>query len=69
VESGERDHIFPLHASVASFQAVRAIYQVFGAQDRIEQEVFPDEHAFWGKRGIPFIARHLRSPSTPLRAG
>jgi len=61
VESGERDHIFPLHASVASFQAVRAIYQVFGAQDRIEQEVFPDEHAFWGRRGIPFIARHLRS--------
>jgi len=60
VESGERDRIFPLHASVESFQAVRAIYQVFEAEDRIEQEVFPDEHAFWGKRGIPFIARHLR---------
>jgi len=61
VESGERDRIFPLHASVESFQAVRAIYQVFEAEDRIEQEVFPDEHAFWGKRGIPFIARHLRA--------
>jgi dienelactone hydrolase len=59
VESGEKDRIFPLAASVESFQAVRAIYQVFAAEDRVEHEVFPDEHAFWGKRGIPFVARHL----------
>jgi len=59
VESGERDRIFPLQASLESFKAVRAIYQVFAAESRIEQEVFPDEHAFWGKRGIPFVARHL----------
>ena len=61
VESGEKDRIFPLSASVESFRAVREIYRVFGAEDRIEQEVFPDEHAFWGKRGIPFVARHLRA--------
>jgi dienelactone hydrolase len=59
VESGERDNIFPIQASVESFKRVREIYGVFGASDRIEQEVFPDEHAFWGKRGIPFLARHL----------
>ena len=60
VESGEKDRIFPLQASVESFRAVREIDQVFEAEDRIEQEVFPDEHTFWGKRGIPFLARHLR---------
>jgi dienelactone hydrolase len=60
-ESGERDRIFPVRASIESFGAVRDIYRVFGADDRVEQEVFPDEHAFWGKRGIPFVARHLRS--------
>jgi dienelactone hydrolase len=59
VESGEKDRIFPLHASVESFRAVREIYRVFGAEDRIEQEVFPDEHTFWGKRGIPFVVQHL----------
>jgi dienelactone hydrolase len=59
VESGERDRIFPLHASVASFAAVRDIYRVFGAEGVIEQEVFADEHTFWGRRGIPFLARHL----------
>ena len=59
VESGEKDNIFPIRASVESFNKVREIYEVFGAPDRVEQEVFPDEHSFWGKRGIPFLTRHL----------
>ena len=59
VESGEKDNIFPIAASIASFNEVREIYTVFQAADRAEQEVFPDEHSFWGKRGIPFMARHL----------
>ena len=59
VESGEKDNIFPIAASLESFKQVREIYDVFGAADRIEQEVFPADHSFWGKRGIPFMARHL----------
>ena len=59
VESGEKDNIFPISASVESFNHVRDIYSVFGEADRVEQEVFPGEHSFWGKRGIPFLARHL----------
>jgi dienelactone hydrolase len=59
VESGERDNIFPIRASVASFEKVKQIYGVFGAADRAEQETFPAEHSFWGKKGIPFLARHL----------
>jgi dienelactone hydrolase len=61
VESGEKDNIFPIKASIESFGKVREIYGVFGASDRIEQEVFPDEHSFWGKRGVPFVARHLNA--------
>jgi hypothetical protein len=59
VESGEKDDIFPIRASVESFNEVRTIYAVFGARDRAEQEVFPGEHSFWGRRGVPFLARHL----------
>jgi dienelactone hydrolase len=59
VESGERDNIFPVRASVESFARVRDIYRVFGAEDRTEQEVFPGEHSFWGKRGIPFVSKNL----------
>ena len=61
VESGERDNIFPIAASIESVNRVREIYGVCGAADRIEHEVFPDEHAFWGRRGIPFLARHLNA--------
>ncbi len=59
IESGEKDNIFPIHASIESFQQVREAYTVFGAAGVLEQEVFPGEHSFWGKRGIPFVARHL----------
>ena len=59
VESGERDPIFPIHASIESFTRVKEIYGVFESADRVEQEVFPGEHTFWGRRGIPFLARHL----------
>ena len=61
VESGEKDNIFPIQASIESFNEVQKIYSVFGARDLAEQEVFPDEHAFWGKRGIPFLARQLKA--------
>jgi len=59
VESGEKDNIFPIKASIESFKKVREIYEIFAAGDQVEQEVFPGEHSFWGKRGIPFLARHL----------
>ena len=59
VESGEKDNIFPIAASIESFKQVREIYGVFGAADAVEHEVFPGEHSFWGKRGVPFLARHL----------
>jgi dienelactone hydrolase len=61
VESGEKDNIFPIQASIESFNLVRQIYSVFGAAERVEQEIFPAEHSFWGKRGIPFTARHLNA--------
>jgi dienelactone hydrolase len=61
VESGEKDNIFPIRASIESFSEVRKIYGVFAASNLVEQEVFPGEHSFWGKRGIPFVARHLRA--------
>jgi dienelactone hydrolase len=61
VESGEKDNIFPIRASIESFNDVQKIYAVFGVRDLTEQEVFPADHSFWGKRGIPFLARHLKA--------
>jgi hypothetical protein len=61
VESGERDAIFPIAASRASFERVQKIYEVFGAGKLTDQETFDGPHSFWGKRGLPFLARHLQS--------
>ena len=61
VESGEKDRIFPIGASIESVAEVRKIYGVFNVPDLVEHEVFPDEHVFWGRRGIPFLARHLKA--------
>jgi dienelactone hydrolase len=58
-ESGEKDNIFPIAASRASFERVRKIYEVFGAAASTGQEVFDGPHSFWGKRGLPFLAKHL----------
>jgi hypothetical protein len=59
VESGERDNIFPIAASRASFARVKKVYDVFGAGALTEQETFDGPHSFWGKRGLPFLAKHL----------
>ena len=61
VESGRKDDIFPIESSINSFEKVSAIYSVFGARDRVSQEVFDRDHSFWGKQGIPFLAQHLRN--------
>jgi hypothetical protein len=60
-ESGERDPIFPIEASRASFAKVRKIYEVFGAADQTQHETFNDVHTFYGVKGLPFLARHLQA--------
>ena len=58
-ESGERDNIFPVAASRASFDRVRRMYEILGAPDQVGQEVFDGPHTFSGKLGLPFLRKHL----------
>jgi dienelactone hydrolase len=59
VESGEKDKIFPIAASRASFERLKKVYEVFGAGGVVEQETFDGPHSFWGKRGLPFLVKNL----------
>ena len=61
VESGRKDDIFPIEASISSVKNVSAIYEVFGAPDAVGHEVFDEDHQFWGKAGIPFLTRQLQA--------
>ena len=58
-ESGKGDNIFPIAASRASFSRVKKTYEVFGVPDLTGHEVFEGPHAFSGKLGLPFLAKHL----------
>jgi dienelactone hydrolase len=60
-EAGDRDPIFPAAAARESFEHVKKVYEVFGAPDAVQQEIFPGVHEFHGVRGIPFIAEALKS--------
>ncbi len=64
VESGEKDEIFPIQASLASFARVKKVYEVFGAADVVQQETFDGPHSFWGIKGLPFLAKHLAATAT-----
>ena len=60
-ESGDRDKIFPVAASNESFARVKKVYEVFGAGDSVEHEVFSGVHQFHGVRGLPFLAKALKA--------
>lgn len=60
-ESGTRDPIFPIEASKESVARVRRVYEVFGAGANVGHEIFEDKHVFYGKAGLPFLAKALRA--------
>ena len=44
--NGEKDPIFPLHATQEQFETVQAAYRLLGAEDRLTLAVHPGEHAY-----------------------
>jgi hypothetical protein len=58
-EGGTRDPIFPVAATRESFRRVKKVYEVFGASDLAQQEIFDGKHEFHGVKGLPFLAKAL----------
>jgi dienelactone hydrolase len=58
-EGGDRDPIFPVHATRLAFAKVKNAYEVFGVPDRAQQQIFPGQHVFHGEQGLPFLASAL----------
>ncbi len=58
-EGGTHDPIFPVAATRESFMRVKRVYEVFGASDLVQQEVFEGVHEFHGVKGLPFLAKAL----------
>jgi dienelactone hydrolase len=62
-ESGTKDPIFPIAGSREGFERVRKVYEVFGAGDRVQHEIFEGIHEFHGVKGLPFLAQALAEAS------
>ncbi len=60
-EGGDRDPIFPVAATRESFARVKKVYEVFGASDVAQQQIFNGVHEYHGAQGLPFLARALTS--------
>lgn len=58
-EGGTRDPIFPVTATRESFMRVKKVYELFGAPDLAQQEIFDGVHEFHGVKGLPFLAKAL----------
>ncbi len=58
-EGGDKDPIFPVSATRASFAKVKEVYKTFGVPERAAQEIFAGEHSFHGNQGLPFLSHAL----------
>jgi predicted esterase len=59
IEGGTKDPIFPVEATKEALERLKAIYEVFGAADRISLHIFEGEHEFNGKEAFPFLKKWL----------
>jgi dienelactone hydrolase len=58
-ESGSRDPIFPVKAVRESFGRIQKVYDLLGIPEKCGLHIFPDEHVFNGRKGIPFLKKWL----------
>ncbi|MHB8971836.1 MAG: alpha/beta hydrolase family protein [Pirellulaceae bacterium] len=58
-ESAERDGCFPIAFTRQGFARVRAGYRVFGAEESVQQDVWPAGHEWHGEVAYPFIDKAL----------
>jgi len=58
-EQGDKDPIFPVETFKQAVEKARRIYKVFGVPERTGSVIFPGEHEWNGKEGIPWLAKTL----------
>jgi len=59
VDIGTYDSCFRIDTALACFHQVRHIYEVAGASDRLELDLFPGEHGWGGNRSDHFFHTYL----------
>lgn len=60
-KQGESDPIFPLKGFREGMARARQIYEVFGVPNRLGWHTYPGGHEWNGSKGVPWLAKALRS--------
>jgi hypothetical protein len=58
-ESAERDQCFPIRYTKEGFSRIREGYAVFGAEDAVQQDVWPARHEWHGTLVWPWVDKIL----------
>jgi dienelactone hydrolase len=59
IESGTSDDLFPAAVATREVSKLRAVYEAYGAGDRLEHEVFEGGHQWHGDGSYKFLERWL----------
>jgi len=59
IESGMEDPIFPVEATKRAYEKIRKIYSIFGAEDKLDIEIFKGGHEFYGRKAFNFLKKIL----------
>ena len=57
IESGKKDKLFPIEASLEAHEKIRRIYELTGAQDKLTIDVFNGKHSVSGNKSFEFLSR------------
>ena len=57
VESGRKDKLFPINASLEAHEKIKSVYRKVNASDKIIIDVFDGKHSVSGKKSFEFLSR------------
>ncbi len=59
VESGKNDPIYPVRGTQQALDELRRVYACFGANDRLDADIFDGAHEWSGRKAYDWITRWL----------
>ncbi|WP_309121764.1 alpha/beta hydrolase family protein [Paenibacillus sp.] len=59
IESGDKDKVFPRGPAIEAYEALRAIYAAYGAEDRLRADFFSGGHEIGGAVAYDWLASML----------
>lgn len=57
IESGRKDKLFPINASLEAHEKIKSVYEKVNASDKLIIDVFDGKHSVSGKKSFEFLSR------------